>query len=139
MERAAKLLTKMKLAGCLTPEQVVVAAWPAAAGDKIAAHTKAITVARERLIVEVEDFVWQTQLRTLRHQILNNLERLTEAGLIKDLEFRLAIPKRAPQRAMTLPFPVWMALAKSTPWRPDDLADAQAQLGETIKPDQAPA
>lgn len=37
-----------------------------------------------------------------------------------------------------LPFPVWMALAKSTPWRPDELDEAQAQLGETIKPDQAP-
>ncbi|MBI3381379.1 MAG: hypothetical protein HY019_05155 [Aquabacterium sp.] len=29
-----------------------------------------------------------------------------------------------------LPFPVWMALAKSTPWRPDELAEAQAHLGE---------
>ncbi len=38
-----------------------------------------------------------------------------------------------------LPFPVWMALAKSTPWRPDELDEAQTQLGETIKPDQGPA
>lgn len=28
-----------------------------------------------------------------------------------------------------LPFPVWMALAKSTPWRPDELTEAQSHLG----------
>ncbi len=37
-----------------------------------------------------------------------------------------------------LPFPVWMALAKSTPWRPDELADAQAQLGEAGAPGKPP-
>ncbi|MCC6588971.1 MAG: DUF721 domain-containing protein [Bryobacterales bacterium] len=101
MERAAKLLTRMKLAGCVTPEEVVMASWPAAVGKKIAAHTKAVSIVRGRLIVEVEDYVWQTQLRTLRRQILQNLERLTEAELIADLEFRIAIPRRSPQRALT--------------------------------------
>lgn len=33
-----------------------------------------------------------------------------------------------------LPFPIWMALAKSTPWRPDELAEAQAHLGEPGEP-----
>ena len=101
MERAAKLLTRMKLAGCVTPEEVVIASWPAAVGNKIAAHTKAVSIVRGRLIVEVEDYVWQTQLRTLRTQILKNLKRLTETELITDLEFRLSVPRRAPQRALT--------------------------------------
>lgn len=45
-------------------------------------------------------------------------------------------PARHVSRPM--PFPVWMALAKSTPWRPDELADAQAHLGEPSAPDPSP-
>ena len=111
MERAAKLLTRIKLAGCVTPEEVVIASWPAAVGKKIAAHTKAVSIVRGRLIVEVEDYVWQTQLRTLQRQILKNLEQLTETKIVTDLEFRLCIPRRAPQRAVA-------------PLRPLDDADA---------------
>ena len=101
MERAAKLLSKMKLAGCLTPEQVAVAAWPAAVGERIAAHTRAQCVTRGKLIVEVEDHVWQTQLGGLRGQIMQNMARLTEPGVVGGIEFRIMAPRRGPQRALT--------------------------------------
>lgn len=40
----------------------------------------------------------------------------------------LAVARPAPQRAMRLPFPVWMALARATPEPPDE--GVQRELGE---------
>ncbi len=48
----------------------------------------------------------------------------------------LQVARPAPQRAMTLPFMVWMALARATPEPVDD--DAQLQLGEPRLPPQSP-
>jgi hypothetical protein len=47
----------------------------------------------------------------------------------------LEVARTAPQRAMTLPFGLWMALARATPlagWRSED---AQAALGDTAPDD----
>lgn len=98
MERAAKLLTRMRLADCVTPAEVAVAAWPAAVGKKIACHTRAVSVVRGKLIVEVEDYIWQSQLWALRSQIVANLASIAGEGIVSDLDLRLTIPKRAPQR-----------------------------------------
>lgn len=98
MERVAKVLRRLPMAGCVTPEQLAVAAWPAAVGRKIAARTRAMQVVRGKLIVEVEDYVWQSQLWPLRQQILANLESLAGKGIVSALEFRLAVPRRMPQR-----------------------------------------
>ena len=51
------------------------------------------------LIVEVDDAVWQRQLFTLQHQILRNLNDILGQGLVLDLEFRIGVPRRMPQRA----------------------------------------
>ena len=50
-----------------------------------------------------------------------------ECGVIVAQAGRLDIARQAPRRAMTLPFGVWMALARATPLRPDD--EAQQLLG----------
>ena len=76
-----------------------MAAWPVAVGKKIAAKTTAVGMVRERLIIEVEDHVWQRQLFTLRDQILRGLEKATGRRLVEQLEFRIAVPKRQPVRA----------------------------------------
>jgi hypothetical protein len=50
----------------------------------------------------------------------------------------LDVARPAPKRAMRLPFPTWMALARSTPldgWRTDD---AQLLLGDASPPDLHP-
>ncbi len=99
MERASKLIRGLRLPGdTLSPEELACAAWPAAVGKKIAAHTRAARLVRERLIVEVEDNTWQRQLFSLRGFILRNLEKHLGAGLVGDLEFRVMPQRRDPQR-----------------------------------------
>ena len=100
MERASKLLRGLRLPGdTITTEELALAAWPPAVGKKIAAHTRAARMVRNRLIVEVEDRVWQRQLFGLSSFILNNLAKTLGSGAIEDLEFRIAPRRREPQRA----------------------------------------
>jgi hypothetical protein len=54
---------------------------------------------RTRLIVEVEDHIWQRQLFSLTPYILGNLEKSVGGGLVEDLEFRVVPRRREPQRA----------------------------------------
>jgi len=94
MERASKLIRSLRLPGdTLTPEEFACAAWPAAVGKRIAAHTRAARLVRTRLVVEVEDLVWQRQLFALTGQILRNLERNLGPGAVEDIEFRI-VPRR---------------------------------------------
>jgi hypothetical protein len=103
MERAAHFIQKNKLSKkVFSEEDLTRAVWPAAVGKAIAAHTSRLTLVRQTLVVEVEDAIWQKQLFTLRTQILNRLHRVTgSADLVKDLEFRIALARRQPQRAET--------------------------------------
>ncbi len=99
MERAAKLLRQWKLAsGCVTSDQVAVAAWSVAAGKKIAAHSRAVNIVRGRLVVEVTDEIWQRQLRTVRGFILNKIEKDLGAPIVTDIEFRVVPMRRGPGR-----------------------------------------
>lgn len=105
MERAGRVIGKLSLnrkGGCLSPEQLALAAWPVAVGQRLARRTKAVQLVRERLVVEVEDAVWQRQLFTLRGQILKQIEKAVGSPLVAQLEFRVAIPKREPARAETV-------------------------------------
>lgn len=102
MERAGRLLGKSKLPGrVITDEQMACTAWPMAVGKKIARHTNAAGLVRTRLVIEVEDAVWQRQLFTLRTQILHRLEQSLGRKVVEELEFRIAVPKREPQREET--------------------------------------
>jgi predicted nucleic acid-binding Zn ribbon protein len=82
-------------------ESRVRAAWPAAAGKKIARHTLAVALVRNTLVVEVGDLVWQRQLNTLRHFLLRNLARELGETLVKQIDFRPMLKRREPQRAET--------------------------------------
>jgi predicted nucleic acid-binding Zn ribbon protein len=100
MERASKLIRQLHVAGePVSNEQVACAAWPQSVGNKIASHTRAARMVRKRLVVEVEDRVWQRQLMTLSPQILSSLERNLGHGVVADLEFRVIPKRREPQRA----------------------------------------
>lgn len=100
MERAGRLIGKLKMSGGLNdPEVRARAAWNAAAGKKIAAHTRASALVRKRLIVEVEDIVWQKQLNTLRHFLLRNLHRVLGEPLVEEIDFRPMPARRGPQVA----------------------------------------
>jgi hypothetical protein len=100
MERASKLIRTLRLPGeTITTEEIACALWPQAVGKKIAAHTRAARMVRERLVIEVEDRIWQRQLNALSRTILRNLERQLGAGVVDDLEFKVVPRRREPQRA----------------------------------------
>ena len=104
MERAGSLIGKLKLSPEMAdPETRARAAWALAAGKKIARHTLAAALVRGTLVVEVEDFVWQKQLNTLRHFLLRNLKEVLGADVVKEIDFRpmrhLTAERRKPQRA----------------------------------------
>ena len=100
MERAARLIKKSRL-----PEEIFAdddlarAIWPAAVGKAIAAHTVRLKLVRATLVVEVEDAIWQRQLFPLTSQILDRICKVTGSCMVRDVEFRIAIPRRLPARA----------------------------------------
>ena len=103
MERASKLIRGLRLPGdTISAEELVCAAWPQAVGKKVAAHTRAARLVRTRLVVEVEDQIWQRQLFALTHQVVRNLSKNLGAGLVDDLEFRIVPRRREPQRAQAI-------------------------------------
>ena len=102
MERASRIIRGLRgPGGEITSERVACAAWGPSVGKKIAAHTRAARMVRTRLIVEVEDHIWQKQLFALTPQILGALARNLGGGMVDDLEFRIVPRRREPQRAAT--------------------------------------
>ena len=115
MERASRLMGQLNFPGdSVSAEQLVCAAWSATVGARIAKHARAERLVRTKLIVGVDDAVWQRQLFSMSRMILSKLtENLGEGVVVDELEFRVAAPKRGPQRA-----------ERSTTVRPPDEADA---------------
>jgi predicted nucleic acid-binding Zn ribbon protein len=100
MERASKVLGKLSLPeGTVTSEALVCAAWAGTVGKKIAAHSRAARLVRSHLIVEVEDAIWQRQLFVLRAQIRRRIDESVGAGVVEDIEFRVAPPRLGPKHA----------------------------------------
>jgi predicted nucleic acid-binding Zn ribbon protein len=101
MERAGKLISKLKLpAGSITPQDLALAGWAEAVGKRIANHSRALSLVTNRLVVEVEDVIWQRQLAGLKSQIVKRLEEVLGEPLVRQVEFRIAIRRREPQRAV---------------------------------------
>jgi hypothetical protein len=84
----------------ISPEQLVLSAWSSAVGKKIAARTRPTKMVRTRLVVEVEDQIWQRQLFVLTRQILANLEVKVGRGIVDEVEFRIVPRRREPNRAL---------------------------------------
>jgi hypothetical protein len=100
MERASKLIRGLGLPGdTLSAEELACTAWPGAVGKKVASHTRAAKLVRTKLVVEVEDSIWQRQLFSLSGQILSSLARVIGKGIVDDLEFKIAPRRREPARA----------------------------------------
>jgi predicted nucleic acid-binding Zn ribbon protein len=114
MERAARLIKNSRLSRqVLSEDDLARAVWPAAVGKAIAAHTVRIKLVRRTLVIEVEDAIWQRQLYQLSPQILDRLRKLTGSDSIQELEFRIAIPRRLPQRVENQKTELWPAKAGS--------------------------
>lgn len=97
MERAASLLAKLKSKN-IPVDDLARAAWPQAAGRRLAGRTRAVGMVRETLVIEVEDAVWRQQLTSLSGQLLANLTRVMGPHVVESLEFRVAPARRPPQR-----------------------------------------
>ena len=76
MERAAKSFAKLKLDSAISQEEIARVAWPSAVGRRIAVHAAAKSVVRGRLIVEVDDAVWQKQLVVTQGSVTANITKL---------------------------------------------------------------
>jgi len=100
MERASRLFGKMDFPGdSVSRQELVCAAWSAAVGKRIARHARAERLVRTKLIVGVDDAVWQRQLFSLSRMILSKLAENLGEGLVDDVEFRVSPQRRGPQRA----------------------------------------
>jgi hypothetical protein len=102
MERAGKTLARLKLSKTISTEELAYVAWPEAVGATIARYTTPIALVRNKLVVEVEDASWQQPLFQLESQILKRIAEVLGAGVVRDLEIRIARPRRPPQRATQL-------------------------------------
>lgn len=101
MQRAARLLSKIRLQNAkLAPEEFAEAVWPAAVGRRLAARTGPVKLYGRKMVVEVEDAIWQKQLTTMSGQILTKLQGMAGPGMIESVEFRIGAPRRGPQIAL---------------------------------------
>ncbi len=99
MERAALLLKQNKYSRqILSDDDLVRGIWPLAVGKTIARHTGRISVVRSKLVVEVEDAIWQRQLHALSRQIVDRIQKTMGSTLLNDIEFRIGIPRRQMHR-----------------------------------------
>ncbi len=96
MDKALRLLGKLKNE-VVGNEELARAAWRAAVGDRIEAHARFRELVRDRIVVEVDDRVWQSQMHTLEKQILAKLSRLLGKVVARQIEYRIGIPKLGPQ------------------------------------------
>ena len=64
----------------------VMAAWPAAVGEAVAAHVRPRRLHDGVLLVEVDAPVWATQLRYLEDDVLCRLGRKVRPGVVKSLQ-----------------------------------------------------
>ncbi len=102
MERAARVVGSLKNANkLLSDEELLRAIWPVAVGKVIASHTSRLRVVRSTLVVDVADAIWQRQLFGLSKQILGRVQKVSGSTTITEIEFRIGIPRREPQRAVT--------------------------------------
>ena len=100
MERAARVFKNKKVSKeIVSDEDIARAVWATAVGKTIASHTSRLILVRNNLVVEVEDAIWQRQLYGLSRQIVDRIQKLTGSDVVQDVEFRIGIPRREPQRA----------------------------------------
>ena len=102
MERAARLIGKNKYSNeVFTNDDLARAVWPTAVGKSIAAHTSRLRLVRNTLVVEVEDAIWQKQLYHLTGSILERVRKVMGNDMVREIEFRIGIPRREAGRAET--------------------------------------
>jgi predicted nucleic acid-binding Zn ribbon protein len=100
MERAGKLLRKLKLAGeSVSPEEVVRAAWPEAVGPQIARHTRVGSLKGTLLVIEASDPLFRQNLFSFRPVILKNIAAIAGPGLVTSIRIVVGAVRMPMRRA----------------------------------------
>ncbi len=103
MKRAGRLFSEMDFPDELDEaEPRARAAWAMAAGKTIARHTRATALVRGKLLVEVEDALWQRQLAPMGHFFVRNLAKELGPGVVTQIDFRPTPKRRPAQTAQTM-------------------------------------
>jgi predicted nucleic acid-binding Zn ribbon protein len=63
--------------------------WRKAVGKKIARHTQAVSLRRERLVVNVDNPGWAYELSLKKKSLLNTLNRQAKECRVCEIQFRL--------------------------------------------------
>lgn len=74
--------------------QRLLKVWPELVESRIAAHTRAVELEKDVLIVVVDSPVWMTQLCFLKGQILKRIAPRFRVGLVRDIRFVPGRPDR---------------------------------------------
>jgi hypothetical protein len=102
MEPVSELLPAVyrKLAKDAVDEQaLLLALWPAVAGERVAEKARAVRLFGRTLIVETLDPAWRRELAAITGLIVSRLNAAAGKAVVEDVQFRLA--RRPPRRAFT--------------------------------------
>jgi predicted nucleic acid-binding Zn ribbon protein len=70
-------------------EAACMAAWKHIVGPGLVSHAVPVQLQNQKLIVAVEDSIWQRQLEQMRGQLLYRLNALLGQPLVKSIELRI--------------------------------------------------
>jgi predicted nucleic acid-binding Zn ribbon protein len=70
-------------------EAVCIAAWKHIVGDGLGSYAIPVHLQNNKLVVVVEDNIWQRQLEQMRGQLLFRLNSLLGQTLVKSIEWRV--------------------------------------------------
>jgi predicted nucleic acid-binding Zn ribbon protein len=118
------------LAAAAASEEVAaaacVAAWKHLVGEGIANHAVPVQLQNKRLVVAVEDNIWQRQLEQMRGQLLFRLNSLLGQPIVKSIEWRVDPRSVAKARGT-----VGTSTAKPSDYKiPEELVTAAAGIDD---------
>lgn len=70
-------------------EAACIAAWKHIAGEGLISHAVAVQLQNKKLVVLVEDNIWQRQLEQMRGQLILRLNSLLRQTLVRSIELRI--------------------------------------------------
>lgn len=70
-------------------EAACIAAWKHIVGKGLGNHAVPVQLQNQKLVVVVEDNIWQRQLEQMRGQLLSRLNSLLGKTLVKSIELRI--------------------------------------------------
>ncbi len=80
-------------------EAACIAAWKHIVGEPLGSHAVPVQLQNKKLVVIVEDNIWQRQLEQMRGQLLLRLNSLLGQPLVKSIELRIDPKTLAKARA----------------------------------------